>query len=1028
MSVVQFAPRFTAEDAISVANQHYGLCTTARPLPSERDQNFYLRNDRGEEFVLKIAGGSESQVVLEMQNQAIAHLHEAEPSRFQLRLIPTRDGETMVVLTGLDGRRHWARLFNYLPGAPLAEVKPQTPELLHELGAYLGALDRTLRDFQHPAAERPLQWDLRAAGAVIRRYLDEIDDPARRALVATMLAEGETELSPHLADLRTSVIHNDGNDYNVIITPARLGEARAIAGLIDFGDMLHTYTVSEVAIACAYAMLNKRDPLAAAAQVVAGYHGENPLDEAELAALFALIRLRLCTSVALSAHQQRHNPENDYLSISEQPAWALLQQLREVHPRLAHYRFRQACGLPPCPQTPAIVEWLCHDAGEFWGAVDLDLRTAPVQVVDLSVSSPLVASAVGSNTVEFSERIFTQIAKTGAMIGIGRYNEARLVYTGDQFQTVSEELPEQRTVHLGIDLFLPPGAPVFAPLAGVIHRFANNTTQHDYGPVIVLEHAVKGSGGGRMNESLVFYTLYGHLSEESLAGLAVGMPVQRGEQIGSIGNFPQNGDWPPHLHFQIITDLLDQGTDFDGVAPPSQRELWLSLSPDPNLILQIPPTRFPPIPPSQEETLAVRRQQIGRNLSISYRKPLKIVRGWRQFLYDDVGRAYLDVVNNVCHVGHCHPQVVRAGQEQMAVLNTNTRYLHDYLNEYARRLTATLPEPLSVCFFVNSGSEANDLALRLARTYTGRTDTICLDVAYHGNLTSLVDISPYKFAGPGGRGAPPTTHVALMPDPYRGRYRGMASGPDYARHVSELLAQVEQQGRGVAAFIAESLLGCGGQIVLPDGYLAAVYAAVRAVGGVCIADEVQVGFGRVGSHFWGFETQGVVPDIVTLGKPIGNGHPLGAVVTTPAIADAFANGMEYFNTFGGNPVSCAIGMAVLDVIEQEGLQAHALSVGNRLMDGLRSLMDRHPLIGDVRGLGLFVGVELVLDRTEKTPAGEHAAHIANRMRDHRILISTDGPDHNVLKLKPPLVFDATDADRLVTTLDKVLAEDAVRIE
>ena len=519
------------------------------------------------------------------------------------------------------------------------------------------------------------------------------------------------------------------------------------------------------------------------------------------------------------------------------------------------------------------------------------------------------------------------------------------------------------------------------------------------------------------------------MSEESLADLYPGKLIGKGEKIGAIGDYPINGDWPPHLHFQLITDLLGDCGGFNGVGAPSQRAIWLSLCPDPNLILQIPAMTFPETHKPKRELLATRRQHLGRNLSISYKEPLHIVRAAKQFLYDIDGYAYLDVVNNVCHVGHCHPHVVRAAQRQMAVLNTNTRYVYDGLTEYAERLCATLPEPLRVCFFVNSGSEANDLALRLARAYTGRADTICLDVAYHGNLNSLIDISPYKFDGPGGKGAPPTTHIALMPDPYRGRYTGMGweTGAKYADHVRELVAQVQGNGNGVAAFIAESVLGCGGQIVLPDGYLAEAYKHVRAAGGICIADEVQVGFGRVGTHFWGFETQGVVPDIVTMGKPIGNGHPLGAVVTTPEIADAFANGMEYFNTFGGNPVSCAVGLAVLDVIEQEGLQAHSLRVGNRLMTGLRDLMPKYPLIGDVRGLGLFVGIELVLDREQKLPAGDHASYVANRMRDHGILISTDGPDHNVLKLKPPIVFDEQDADRLVATLDKVLAEDAVQL-
>ncbi len=302
-----------------------------------------------------------------------------------------------------------------------------------------------------------------------------------------------------------------------------------------------------------------------------------------------------------------------------------------------------------------------------------------------------------------------------------------------------------------------------------------------------------------------------------------------------------------------------------------------------------------------------------------------------------------------------------------------------------------------------------------------------LDAAYHGNTQALVDISPYKHDGPGGQGAPAWAHKALMPDPYRGVYKGydVGTGTRYAAHVQRLVAELAANRQEPAAFIAESVLGCGGQIVLPAGYLAAAFEHVRGAGGVCIADEVQVGFGRVGSHFWGFETQGVVPDIVTLGKPIGNGHPLGAVVTTPAIADAFANGMEYFNTFGGNPVSCAIGEAVLDVIEGEELQAHAAAVGRDFLAGLRDLQARHELIGDVRGLGLFVGVELVLDRTTLAPAPEHAAYIANRMRDHGIFISTDGPLHNVLKLKPPLPFSHADAERVIATLDRILQETPV---
>jgi 4-aminobutyrate aminotransferase-like enzyme len=562
------------------------------------------------------------------------------------------------------------------------------------------------------------------------------------------------------------------------------------------------------------------------------------------------------------------------------------------------------------------------------------------------------------------------------------------------------------------------GSPVFAPLDGVIHSFANNAAPLDYGPAIIVEH---DADEGR----ITFFTLYGHLSEDSLEGIHTGKLVKRGDRIASIGAPPTNGGWPPHLHFQVITDMLGKQGDFPGVAPASQREVWLSICPNPNLILGIPEDRFPAPSLSSDQILTVRREHIGPSLSIAYRKPLNIVKGYRQYLYDDEGRAYLDAVNNVAHVGHSHPRVVRAAQEQMAVLNTNTRYLHENISRFAERLCATMPDTLRVCFFVNSGSEANELALRLARAHTKGTDIICVDGAYHGNTTLLIDISPYKFDGPGGEGAPSHVHKILMPDTYRGPYKAddERAGEKYARHIAEAVEQIQQSGKRLSAFICESALGCGGQIILPDGYLRDAYRHAREAGGVCIADEVQTGLGRVSSHFWAFETQGIVPDIVTIGKPLGNGHPLAAVVTTPEIAASFDNGMEYFNTFGGNPVSCAVGLAVLDVIEEESLQENALKVGAYLKANLEALKSKHPLIGDVRGMGLFIGVELVLDRETLTPATKQASYLVERMKDLGILISTDGPLHNVLKIKPPIVFSIANAAELVCKLDQILAED-----
>lgn len=425
-----------------------------------------------------------------------------------------------------------------------------------------------------------------------------------------------------------------------------------------------------------------------------------------------------------------------------------------------------------------------------------------------------------------------------------------------------------------------------------------------------------------------------------------------------------------------------------------------------------------------EQLLKERRARLGPSLSLSYAQPLKIVRGQGQYLYDQQGNQYLDCVNNVCHVGHCHPRVVSAGQQQMAVLNTNTRYLHDTIVEYARRLTATLPAPLSVCYFVNSGSEANELALRMARAHTGADQVIALQHAYHGHTQALIDVSHYKFAGPGGHGQPSSTHVVTLPDPYKGPHTGYSeeAGRAYAAEVSAATQRIQAQGGQLSAFLAESISGCGGQVVFPQGYLPAAFQAARAAGGVCIADEVQVGFGRVGSQFWGFQLQGVVPDIVTMGKPIGNGHPMAAVVTTPAVAASFANGMEYFNTFGGNPVSCAVGLAVLDVLQDEQLQQHALDVGNHFQAGLKELQRRQPLIGDVRGQGLFIGVELVTDPSSKEPATQLARQLVEALRRGGILLSTDGPADNVLKIKPPLPFTTRNADQVIEALDARLTQ------
>jgi len=775
VNLIEARPRFSFGEVEKVAEEFFGTKCQVKPLPGYIDQNFYVENDRAEKFVLKISHRADSRAAVEAQIAMVSTLTEKMPEYCFPTIVASKQNDTIFTVKNSNGDEHLARMVRFISGNFLSELKETTDEMLFNLGLFLGKVDRNLMDFDHCGLHRGLDWDLKNV-LDSRRSLAYIPEPGKRRLVEYFLLQFETHVFPELSRLRRSAIHNDANDFNVLVDEV---QPEKIKGLIDFGDVVFSNTIFELAIGCTYSMFHKSDPLQAATQVIQGYHQEFPLEKLELELLYFLIAGRLCQSVIIAAESRVLEPENKYIGVSEKDAWKLLDYLLSCNPERAKRRFLRSCGY--------------------------------------------------------------------------------------QWQ-------------------------------------------------------------------------------------AQGM--------------------------------------------------------------------------SKNEILKRREKLIGKSLSISYKEPLKIIGGALHYLYDESGKTYLDAVNNVPHVGHSHPHIVKTAQRQMAILNTNTRYLYDYLIEYAERLTAKFPDPLSVCFFVNSGSEANDLALRLAKNFTGQKDMICIDAAYHGTTAADIEISPYKFDGPGGAGLAAHIHKVEVPDVFRGRYRrdDPNAAKKYARQVYEKIEELKKSGKSIAAFISESLMGVAGQIVFPDGYLRHVYRYVRDVGGLCIADEVQIGFGRVGTHFWGFETQNVVPDIVTLGKPIGNGHPLAAVVTTPEIADAFANGMEYFNTYGGNPVSCAVGLAVLDVIEQEGLQENARVVGEYLKNRLQELKQKFPLIGDVRGLGLFLGVELVRSRETLEPAVEEATETVERMKNRGILLSTDGPFYNVIKIKPPIIFTKKHVDFLAGNLEKVMGE------
>lgn len=754
-----------------LVKEHYGLTVTVKALNGYDELNFLLSNDKNEKYILKVSNESHSFPFLEAQVEIIKHLTRSNISNcFQHFCINKQGGELTKIV--LDDHTYYIRILNFLEGTFWVDEKVKTTELHYNLGSFLGNMDNALKDFSHPAMHRNYTWDIShtsEAGDNLKHILNH----EKRRIAGYFLLQFDTEVLPQIHRLRHAYIHNDANDYNVLV------QGNRVSGLIDFGDMVYTALINNLAIACTYAMLDEEDPIAVAASIVQGYHEAYKLTEQELDLLYYLIAGRLCISVTQSAYNASLDSNNEHHFITEKPAWDLLYKLIQINPIKAQDAFRKACGF----------EGLINDT--------------------------------------------------------------------------------------------------------------------DY------------------------------------------------------------------------SDLLE-----------------------------------------------VRKKKIGRNLSIGYKDKLKIVKGALQYLYDDKGKTFVDCVNNPSHVGHCHPVVVRKMQKQIATLNTNTRYLNDAITEYAEKLTATLPEKLSVCYFVNSGSEANDLAIRMSRHYTKQKDIIVLDHAYHGTSTVAVEMSPYKFDSKGGFGQMPWIHKAINPDLYRGpfKYGDEKAGEKYAADVERIIEDLKKEDKAPAVFICETLLGVGGQIPLPENYLKTAYEYVRAAGGVCIADEVQVGFGRIGDHFWGFELQNVVPDIVVLGKPIGNGHPLAAVIVTEEIADSFNNGLEYFNTFGGNPVSMTTGLAVLDVIQEEEMQQHALEVGNHLMNGLKNLMAKYSIISDVRGHGLFIGAEMVKDRTTMEPAVPEIDIVVEKMKANGFLLSTDGPLHNVLKIKPPMTFSKQNADEMVRLLDIALSE------
>ena len=984
----------------------HGIDATLERLDGEHDLNFAATAADGTGYVLKVMRPDCPEALVAAQCAALEHVRRLAPDVPLPKVVATADGEPFAPVADGRGGTRIVWLQTRLPGVRYAEFRPHSTALVEDLGARLGRLDAALASFEHPQLRAELKWRLDDAGW-IGGALDAFQDVPRRSLVRDALETFEA-LKPRLDALPVQAIHNDANDWNVLV------EAGRVSGIVDFGDMTASPRIVELAVAGAYVALDRDDPEAALAALVRGYHRESALTAPELDLFWPLLRMRLALSVTVSTLEAAKRPDDPYVTVSQGLAWRLLER-DDLDAGLVGARLRIACDLPATDGEADVLAYLDAGRGRFAPLVGRPLADATPYPLSVAEAA-LPRDPFGPPSHE--ERARIEIGPAAGGLRLGLWGEPRLIWTDPAFREGPWKGSDRRTVHLGVEVFGVPAAPLLAPLEGVVERVADTEDGAGRGVAVVLRHETPAG--------TPFFTRCEPLAPGTLGRLAPGARLGSGDPIGA----PLERDGRTvRVRLQLALVLPDAEGAWPIAADPDRMALWGRLCPNPAALLNLADERaaYRPIP--ADEVLEGRRAHFGANVKLSYERPAMFLRGWRHHLFDEWGRPHLDAYNNVPHVGHAHPRLAAVAADQLARMNSNTRYLHPAQVAFGDALLARLPPSLSICYFVNSGSEANELALRLAHARTGATDVVTPDHGYHGNTTGAVAISAYKFNAPGGIGQPDWVQLVDIPDDYAGAFRrdDPRCAERYAAQVDGALERIAARGARPSCWISEVFPSVGGQIVPPAGYLARVYDRVRAAGGLCIADEVQTGLGRLGSHWFAFEQQGVLPDVVVLGKPIGNGHPIGVVITTPEIAESFARGPEYFSTFGGSTLSCRIGTEVLRIVEDEGLEENARRRGGELLAGLDELRSRHEAIGDVRGMGLFVGVDLVTDRERRSPATAIAWTVINRLRERRVLIGSEGPNDNVLKIRPPLTVEADDVGMILEALDAVLSETVCRV-
>lgn len=962
-------PRLTLEQATVLARDHFGATGSVTELGSHQDRNFRIETP-DHTVVLKVSNPLITTVELEAQNAALAHLAH---SGLELPMVVAGIAGTDIVHVTIDGQNLDLRLLTYVDGYPLADTLRLTTEQIRSLGDVAGCIVAGLADFEHPGTDRFLQWDLRRGGEVIDALLPYVVDETRRERLQRVTDACRKQVSRFAANLRVQTIHGDLTDDNVVSRDTTDGISDSITGVIDFGDVARGWLVAELAASCACVLYRRPNNPLVILDTVRAFHAQVPLIDAELSALWPLIVLRAAVLVVSGEQQVHLDGDNDYADANRAREWVAFDTAGDLDAATMEALIRFVVAGADAP--------IASSKHPLVGTLD------PAAIIDLSVTSA-VFDAGRWLEPDIDLRVAVDAASRYGH-AVSRYGEYRLS------QTRLDTAKESVTLALGIEVYLLAGRAVTAPI--------------DARVVVVDADTVLLVG--------VHYDLW-------LTGVDIGDLNGRNIQAGS-----DLGILRPSVavagHKMSVARVTVQASQLRGIRPPffvtpTDAVLWQRICPDPSALLALA-TRPPICDPAA--LLQRRDTSFARVQEHYYAAPPQIERGWKHHLIDTHGQSYVDMVNNVTTVGHGHPRIAEAARSQWSLLNTNSRFHYDELVRFTERLAGLAPDPLDTVFLVNSGTEAVDLALRLALTYTGHDTVLAVREAYHGWSMAADAVSSSVADNPRAlETRPDWVHLVEAPNAVRGKYRGMKSAPQYLNDLDGDLHHLADDGRTVAAFIAEPVFGNAGGVLLPDGYLSGVYDRVRARGGLCIADEVQVSYARLGQYFWGAEQQNVVPDIITIAKAMGNGHPLGAVITRRDIAERFAEDGPFFSSAGGSPLSCRIGLTVLDIMQDEGLQHNAQVVGRHLKQGLEQLGERFDLVGAVYGMGLYLGVELVNDRTEFTPATATAARLCDELMLRGCIVQPTGDFKNVLKIKPPLCLTRASADHFLHALADVLGE------